>query len=483
MHETLRIRRTRAFGAIFAAAVVARFAAFWPAYSNDDFAFLHTPVTWDAFWTILGPNGRPGAALLLYLLAKLGGAQPHAFIPLAAAATALMAYCGYLVAHRLLEMEDERAIALVGTLFAIYPYFAEIFTFRITAGLYALGLSMALAAVVCAAPSRRRVAASAALLAAAMTINQSVVSVVFSLLLLAAACQFGRHTRAWKRLFAGFAAIALALAFYAGVAKLIALGAQVSLSTRTEMLGVSEIPLRLRQIWALAVRVYAGPEPVIPAAAKAIPLVLWALLAAVSIRRSVRDAAGLGAVAAAMSISVAGIVTVTREWHTPPRVLAQSVCLLLVPFCVLLTAPGVWLRRMATICAFVLAFSYALSSSRVLQDQSRLNEKDRALATRIIARIEALPEFGGARRMAIVNSRWNYPDDNIVLWGDMNTSALYSPFASALFVRELAGWTISPAYGPADADTAQRYCREHESWPAPESVTIIGDLAVVCATH
>jgi hypothetical protein len=483
MREALRIRHLRAFGAIFAAAVVARFAAFQPGYSNDDFAFLQMPVTWEAFWAILGPNGRPGAALLLFVLAQLGGAQPHAFIPVAIVATTLMAHCGYLVAHRLLEIEDELPVALVGTLFAVYPYFAEVFSFRVTAGLYAFALWLAVVAVACAPPTGRGLLVSVPLLVAALTVNQAAVSVSFSLLLLGAALQFTRERRAWKRLLTGFAAIALALGIYAGTAKLIALAARTPLASRTQLVPLHEIPLLVRRIAGLAVRVYAGPEPVIPPAAKAIPLALWAILAGLTIRRSVRDAAGLAAVAAAMALSVAGFATVVREHWMVPRVLAQSVCLLLAPFCVLLTAPGLRLRRIAAACAVVLAFSYALSSSRVLQDQTRLNEKDRALAVRIIAQVEAQPEFGNARRLAIVNSRSAYADNNIVLWGDLNTSALYVPFASALIVRELAGWAISPAYGAADAEAAKRYCRERPPWPAAESAGIVNDLAVVCLTR
>jgi hypothetical protein len=491
-----------AFLAILLVSFVARFSALTQGFAVDDYVFLQLSGAWRDIWSVFEPSGRVGAAALLYVLSAIGGIQPRALAPAMIVAVAGFAYLSYLIARRWFRLRGRMALIVVGSLIAVYPYSAEVFSFRITALLYVVAFFLTVVALSLFSPARAGLIPSSLLYCLALSINQSVVSLSIAMLLALAAFAASlrisgrggairREKFLFRRTAFGAATMVLGISLYAALLKVSSLAGAGDLGSRASFLPFSELPNRLGQIRDLAWGVFARPDAIIPLWPKILGgAVFFVALAFLSASLPPRRGAGtrvrhfvlVGIALVLLLLGIAGVNTLLREWWMVPRVLVQTVFVWIWPLVVLFTSKRNGMIRFATWTGCILAFSFVLSTGRILEDQKRLNSRDTQLGNRIVARLEACPTFAQMKRVVVVNFR-GYLNDNISYVGDLNISVLSSWYAHASFLREVSGWNTLIYMGAEDRKKAADYCRAHAPWPSPESVTVTDDLGIVCLTR
>ena len=138
--------------------------------------------------------------------------------------------------------------------------------------------------------------------------------------------------------------------------------------------------------------------------------------------------------------------------------------------------------RMRDMLALALAVALAGcvgASSSLLFEQRRLNRWDSAEANRVVARLEASPDFAPGLPLAVVGSQLRHSYSDATVWGTLKVSSLRAPWSQPGVFEEATGYRFaSPS--PNQAATAQTYCAGTRAWPAPDAAVVRERIAIVC---
>lgn len=100
------------------------------------------------------------------------------------------------------------------------------------------------------------------------------------------------------------------------------------------------------------------------------------------------------------------------------------------------------------------------------------------MANRIISRLEMRPNFDDVQFIYISGGIWNYPAQLRTPQGDVNVSAFYAKSKVAL-LSEVSGYKFKKAED-SYLGVGEAYCSSKQPWPHEESITINGQVAIIC---
>ncbi len=251
---------------------------------------------------------------------------------------------------------------------------------------------------------------------------------------------------------------------------------------RGRFLSLDAVPARIQAL-GLVFRRVLGDERVLstPSLYVLQLAILAAALAAAVVSQVNRHRARgavlvIGAVAVGLG-AVIGVIALLAEFYPAPRVLTSAgtfwagVLLLMAE-----TTRGRW-RAVPAAAAALLLFAYAGTDHRVASDQLRLNERELALASRIVGRLESLPGWARVERVALLGRSRVVP--GVPQEFDVNPSALSVPWSRVMLLREVTDRRFGDP-SAAELQVAERRCAAVEGWPSADSVSIDGALAIVC---
>jgi hypothetical protein len=506
-----RRRDLRLFLQIYFVSLLAKGAAFLPAYSIDDYALVQLVRRSTA---MIG-QGRFGQDLLVRLLNALGLEPSYArtfFVAFGLATWSLLAML--VVRWWGLRREGWLPVA-AGCLIALHPFTTEIFTFRTALGTCTVALALATLLLLPRRWSPGLVVAGSALFCLALSIYQVVLHFLVMIVLMGAALSLARYLAAgaalgWSRRWAALltwrrlarhrqaalsVCIVVGTAFYMACNRIITALLHVPLMQRTELLSAGALGQRIGEVASTLRQRLILPDPLLLPLAQRLLLALLALaVVGLLVRRSVwsrpRAAAvawgGLALIALGLIWSI-GLLLVLREYWPVARVMSHVGIFWAGALAVAWILSGSWRRAgLAGIAALVI-LSFIGADNHILEDQLRINRRDILKADRIVARIEALPRFREIENLAVDGGSWRFPLGFPTQDHDMNISAFGSKWTRVHLFREVSGYDwrwggkepeMNP--DPALAEAAAVYCRGVEPWPAPDSVAMQGSLAIVC---
>jgi hypothetical protein len=108
-----------------------------------------------------------------------------------------------------------------------------------------------------------------------------------------------------------------------------------------------------------------------------------------------------------------------------------------------------------------------------------LNSWDAMKANRIVTRLEQNPAFQQVQTIFISGGKWAYPAHLRTIQGDLNISAFYPGYTKLPLLIEASGYNFKPATKEQKVQ-GEQVCKQVAPWPSPESVSILGNLAVIC---
>lgn len=491
--------------------VLAKGLAFLPKYSIDDY-FL---VQLHGRSLSMLQQGRIGQALLVKLLQALRLEPNYStlfFVVLALATWSLLA----LLVVRWWGLKRQGWLPLAtGCLIAIHPFTTEIFTFRTALGTCTLALTLFTLLLWPGTWTARRILIGAALFAVTLSIYQIVLHFAVMILLLGAAVGLARYLAAgaalgWSRRWASLwtfdrlrrhrqAALAACIvlgtgAYVAGNQALVTL-LRVPSITRTRFLAAGALAERAHQVAELLRHRLLLPDPLIaPATQKLLLLLLVAAAGGLLLRREAwrrRRAAALawaalGLLAAGLIWSV-GVILVLEDFWPAARVMAHTGVFWAGVLAVAWTVSGPRRRTALAGLMAVVILSFIGTDNHILSDQQRINQRDALTANRIVERLESLTRFHDIETVAVAGGNWGFAERIATTDHDMNISAFGAKWAKVQLLREISGYDWKwgagenePVPGEAVTRMADDHCRGVEPWPAAESVTVQGHLAIVC---
>jgi len=129
----------------------------------------------------------------------------------------------------------------------------------------------------------------------------------------------------------------------------------------------------------------------------------------------------------------------------------------------------------------VIVFSFIAQNNQIFIDQGRVGVRDHNLTIRLIAKLEEQPNYSEMKAVAVVGTRSDSGGLIPTATHGYNDSNFEYSWAVAPMLSELSGIPLRPAYTP-ELEAAKAYCKDRAIWPAPGSLVIQGELAIVCMT-
>jgi hypothetical protein len=263
----------------------------------------------------------------------------------------------------------------------------------------------------------------------------------------------------------------------------------VTVGNRFGLLPPARIGERARTVWGVLKYRFLEPSPLLSQFAKGLLLLLlFTALAGLLVRARPwrlqwQSAVLLLAVVALLAAAVVwtvGIVMVPATFWPVPRVMAHAGILWAGTLAISYRCAGTRGRWALALLSLLIVLAFVGSDNRILSDQYRLNTRDAAKASRIVARLEMQPGFSGTEPVVVNGTAPNYPLGYGTQDMDMNLSAFSADWAKLSILREISGYNFRTAESQAQRDAAAAYCRTVKPWPGPESVTLRDGLAIVC---
>jgi len=467
--------------ALLAILIVTWFTRLVPGFfASDDLYFLNYP----ADLSTMVRQGRPGQAALFGLLRALGADPEHAGTFLNWVALVLLALATVWLLQ-VWKVPPSPVVLLSAALVFVHPNLAETFSFRFTPVFFAVAMALAIGGLLLA--RRRRGLGGGLLIAASLTVYQVSLNTLLTVLALGVVldCVRGelpalKVLRAWA---APAAVVGVAAVGYLVLQRLAAalLGSSVQ-GERARFLPLDALPGRIRSLGVVFRRVL-GTDPVLSTQLLQtlqlllLAAVLVAILAVLGRRRRWAEAAlALLGVGTAL-VAVVGVIALLAEFWPSPRVLTSAGVFWAGMLLVLGASLGDRWRWIPGAAAAALLLGYAGIDHRVASDQTRLNVRELALVSRIVARLESMPGWAAVERVAILGRARAVP--GIPQEFDVNPSALEVPWSRVPLLREVTDRRLEMPTA-AEQERAGRRCAGVEPWPASDSVSIDGALAVVC---
>ena len=467
--------------ALLAIMVVTWFSRLVPGFfASDDLYFLNYPADLDT----MVRQGRPGQAALFGLLRALGANPVHAGTLLNWVALGLLALTAVWLLQ-VWQVSPTPVALLSAALIFVHPNLAETFTFRFTPVFFAVAMVLGLGGLLLA--RRGRWIGGGLLIAVSFSVYQVTLNTLVTVLAIGVVldCVRGelpapRVLRTWAR---PAAVVGVATVGYLVLQRLAAavLGSSVQ-GNRARFLSLGELPGRIASLGSVFRRVL-GADPVLSTRLLhtlqlvLLGAVLVAIVAGLGRRRRWAEAATALAGVAVALVAVVGVIALLAEFWPSPRVLTAAGVFWAGLLLVLAASLGDRWRWLPGAAAVVLLLGYAGIDHRVASDQARLNVRELALASRIVGRLESTPGWASVERVAILGRARAVP--GIPQEFDVNPSALEVPWSRVMLLREVTDRRLEPPTA-AELERAGRRCAAAEPWPAPDSVSIDGALAVVC---
>ena len=183
-----------------------------------------------------------------------------------------------------------------------------------------------------------------------------------------------------------------------------------------------------------------------------------------------------------MFLLLPGLISVLENWWPVPRVLSHVglFASLLIFASVSYTKNKKWGGNFQVVAGALVLLTTAssiLSSNQIFSDQATVNRLDRNLAERIVIRLENTTSYEDSMSLAIVGRFYSYPVGVRTMQGDLNISAFWTtPYK---LIEYVSGKPVVPAVGLSLEDAISE-CKNMDIFPAPSSVFIKNDVAVVC---
>jgi hypothetical protein len=404
---------------------------------------------------------------------------------------------------RFVGVFNRAGVGVAAALMVAHPYLAEILTFRMVLPGYCLGALLTIIAMEALQnPSEGRyvkflisvIATVAMLFVYQGFLNYLAVAIVFALL----NDSLSKETAATapRTLTPGQQhAIALLLVCIISAVGFLTIMAGlknfdvIELTARAKIVQLNEVAERAFQFRELISKVYFLPEPVAAQWPKLLIACMMALSFVVILVEGFR-APGLlrrkvillGALVALLPLTP-GVILLFRDWWPVPRVLVQVS--LIIGLVVLLgwsilrdrfpRIPSAFL----TVPVIILTVSFIFKNNQIFADQQRLNSWDAMKANRIVTRLEQNPAFQQVQTIFISGGKWAYPAHLRTIQGDLNISAFYPGYTKLPLLIEASGYNFKPATKEQKVQ-GEQVCKQVAPWPSPESVSILGNLAVIC---
>jgi hypothetical protein len=485
--------------------VLAKGSAFLPGYAIDDYGLVlqdSPPVS------MLG-QGRFGQVALIHLLRLLGLEAHSARVFFVAFAILVSSLLATLVGRYWNLRAAGWLPVAVASIVAIHPFTTEIFTFRAALGIIMCALAVLALLLVPRRWSLAGVVAGAILFAFALSIYQAVLQYCVMIVLMGTAVGLTRllvvgSASGWpqrvssllslRRILQNKNAALLGCAVlgttgYMLVNAFIAWALHVTMGKRFGFLSYDKIGERIEAVWGVLRYRFLGPSPLLNQFTKGLLLLLLlATLVALLVRAQPwplrrQPALLLLTVFALLAVSVVwtvGIIMVPSTFWPVPRVMSHAGVFWAGTLVISFLCAGTRARWMLGLLSLLIVLSFIGSSNRILNDQLRLNTRDAAKASRIIARLEALPGFSGTESVAMDGTAPGYPLGYQTNDMDLNLSAFSADWAKLAILREISGYDLKEAKDPVRRNAAAAYCQEVTPWPGPQSVAIQGRMAIVC---
>ncbi|MBS2023114.1 MAG: glucosyltransferase domain-containing protein [Deltaproteobacteria bacterium] len=458
--------------------------------STDDYTLISARGLGETPQWMLTQGRFVGASL--HVLATWLGLDPVRSAPAAGlVAIGLCVLSGFLLT-RLWQVPGERfaLTVLVAVLPFVHPLEGEVWTFRLAPLHVQAGIALALGGLVLArreAPRSRL--AGIALLTAALGTYQVALNVALVVIGMGAAIavcgaqdeSLRGELVAWAR-----ALVALVLAGLAWL--LISRGLLAALGLKPEyrngLIGLTELPARVHDVTKALARVAFRERQLSTPLLIGLQLALAAVALASMAWRASRErlqAAVLIALLVALSLcGTVGVLALIKNFEAAPRMLIAAGFLwagLLV--LAAQATQAVWVTRAALAIACGCVIGYVGVNHRLADEVARLNQRDAAVAARVLARFESDPRAASLARVVTIGHSINY-DDLPTVANFIAPSALAVPWSQAPLFSGLAQRPLATATDE-DVETATRLCAAASKWPATDSTRVTDTgLGVVC---
>ena len=472
--------------------------------SADDYHFVFGEVPYG----LMALQGRLAQLLITWFIHSQGVNLSDVYVFFGI--LSILAYAAFAVSIlRFLGLVHIPAAWLISGILVAYPYLTELYTFRMALSAYSVAILLAIATLELTTLyfSEKRTRGTALLaFAAAITVTFTyqifvnyflVLSVLLLLRALACASQTGPESEARtfrRRAYFLFAVTLLSAAFSLLIVSALTKLAGVPMTGRATLIGLNEIPERAGQVLSVIQSEFWHDEAIHNAWPKRLMLISWLTSIVVLLfslvskspntsraTKSLLHATALLTLLLPLSV---GLIIPFGNWWPVPRVLVHVSVVVggvfaLADLTLSERGMGGWLKRSLHGAWGLLLVSYILIGNQILADQQRLNERDRSLVNRIVARLEMIPGFDQARSLHVQGGGWSYQAPIQTTQGDMNISALAPSWAQIEIFSDISGYAFAKPT-PEQTATGEGYCAQHGSWPGADSVTIQDDLAIVC---
>lgn len=480
---------------IFIVSIIARAAVLYPGFSIDDYT-----ISYDDIALSYGTYFSQGRFLHAAIVGAVDAMGVNiADIYIACGILALLLYAAFIVSIlRFVGVDNVPGAPLVAAIIAVHPYGTEIFTFRMALPGYCAGmlLSIVVLEAIMRHPSRlsARVLAFSASLAMLFTyqifVNYFLVAIVFGWAFGEIASRDHRAVNRQRTLVLSAVIVSSIIVQLAVMQILSSLGV-VSVEARGHLITLDMVPHRLWEMSVTLGRIYWAAESIMPAWLKAL---LWLLsgLSFLAIARSqwqgvsnhqwLAKTVGLPLLAVVMIPLSLGVIVVLQVWYPTYRIVAHGAVMMGLVWIIgdyyARPSKDLVLGRIQTIGRGLVLVVFVLMSNQIFADQHKLNVWDLMAASRVVARLEALPEFRNIQYV-YVSGAGEYPVGLRTAGGSLNVSAYAAPWGRAPLLVAASGYRFRRAIDEREV-AGDRYCQTAPTWPDSKSIKVDGDLAIVC---
>jgi len=379
--------------------------------------------------------------------------------------------------------------ALIISIIAAHPYTIEILTFRGIFIYHIISYAVAIYAILIARMHVLWIVAASFIFSIALTIYQIPLSLVSTLLVVELSLSMIRWCLGSDRIidrnyYARILTCVFGLLLYLVWLRLTS--GNGGGHPRSSIVDISEIPGR---IW-LGINLLYGHMvdgsvfwvPVVPIPIMLLPAIfLCVAIIELIIKLKARAAMPVLVIIATPIIgglAMLGMPLLTKLLFIPTRVIPH-ISLLWAWSALILWAVmrGRLPRDLFTSLLILIVFIFVVQDNQLFTDQSRMVVRDHYLALRVYDRIEQI----NPKPERVIFVRGQTPPTGMVDTTNygLNDSVLLYPWSAPYMLTELTGTPFSPATAQEEIE-ARAHCGETPRWPAQDSVTIRGYLAIVC---
>lgn len=471
-------------------------------YSIDGYLMCAAPSNyWTGFLKFFIANGRFGRALIYSALHFFG--VNDCFSPTLYGTLSISFFlASLLVVLRTWNVSSMIGGIMLGGLFLVHPYHAEMYSFREGGMYFALSLFLALLAVRILTESagvmRRKFYAVMLLICSLsiyqLSINYALMALVFSIcekVLNPSDTANGSvdFRKTLKEAAGMVGAVLAAVVLYLVINKIVlAIGGLVA-GERTRLISPTAIAQRIAELPGLFQWILFSNQEILPASVKNV-LFLIPLISLISVsvfcfkKRNAPDQRLLifGTIVLALLIGlllVPGVQLPLQEMTRESRTLsAISLFLAGSLMIVIKTQPRFFLRWLVIPLSIVFVI-FAGNANHALTDQIRINARDAAKANRIFAALEGHPAYSTLNKLAVVGGNWNYGATIYTAAGDLNISAFSVSWARTEIIEEVSGHRFEGLL-PDEYESARSFCNSSPTWPNRNSYDIRNGVGIVC---